>query len=40
VLKAITEDLDLNRHMDDAVKSLEVVLAADRSMREGRAIDL
>jgi predicted dehydrogenase len=40
VLKAITEDLDLSRHMDDAVKSLEVVLAADRSMREGRAIDL
>jgi predicted dehydrogenase len=40
VLKAITEDLDLGRHMDDAVKSLEVVLAADRSMRERRAIDL
>jgi predicted dehydrogenase len=40
VLKAISEDLDLRRHMDDAVKSLEVVLAADRSMRENRAIDL
>jgi predicted dehydrogenase len=40
VLKAITEDLDLNRHMNDAIRSLEVVLAADRSMREGRAIDL
>ena len=40
VLKAIVEDLDLNRHMDDAIKSLEVVLAADRSMRERRAIDL
>jgi predicted dehydrogenase len=40
VLRAITEDLDLGRHMDDAVKSLEVVLAADRSMRERRAIDL
>ena len=40
VLKAIVEDLDLSRHMDDAVKSLEVVLAADRSMRERRAIDL
>jgi hypothetical protein len=40
VLKAIAEDLDLTRHMDDAVRSLEVVLAADRSMRERRAIDL
>lgn len=40
VLKAISEDLDLRRHMDDGVKSLEVVLAADRSMRENRAIDL
>jgi predicted dehydrogenase len=40
VLKAITEDLDLGRHMDDAIKSLDVVLAADRSMRERRAIDL
>ena len=40
VLKAIREDLDLTRHMDDAVRSLEVVLAADRSMREGRAVDL
>jgi len=26
--------------MQDAVRSLAVVLAADRSMREGRAIDL
>jgi predicted dehydrogenase len=40
VLKAIVEDLDLKRHMNDAVRSLEVVLAADRSMRERRAIDL
>ncbi len=40
VLRAITEDLDLGRHMDDAVKSLEVVLAADRSMREGVAVRL
>jgi predicted dehydrogenase len=38
VLRAIREDLDLGRHMDDAVRSLGVVLAADRSMREGRAI--
>ena len=37
---AILEDHDLGRHMDDAVRSLAVVLAADRSMRENRAIDL
>ena len=40
VLRAITEGFDLSRHMQDAVTSLEVVLAADRSMRERRAIDL
>ena len=37
---AILENRDLGRHMDDAVRSLAVVLAADRSMRENRAIDL
>ena len=37
---AILGDRDLGRHMDDAVRSLAVVLAADRSMRENRAIDL
>ena len=40
VRDAIENDRDLNRHMDDAVRSLAVVLAADRSMREGRAVDL
>ena len=40
VLKAIREDLDLSQHMADGVNSLKVVLAADRSVREGRAIDL
>ena len=40
LLRAIREDLDLTRHMEHAVTSLEVVLAADRSMREGRAVDL
>ena len=34
VLEAITRDRDLTKHMDDAVRSLAVVLAADRSMRE------
>jgi len=40
VLDAIRCDRDLSRHMQDAVRSLGVVLAADRSMRERRAIDL
>lgn len=40
VLKAIREDLDLSQHMADGVNSLKIVLAADQSMREGRAIDL
>ena len=40
LLRAIREDLDLTRHGEDAVRSLEVALAADRSMRERRAIDL
>jgi predicted dehydrogenase len=40
MLKAIREDLDLGRHMDDAVKSLAVCLAADESVRSGRAVRL
>ncbi|MER8499231.1 MULTISPECIES: Gfo/Idh/MocA family oxidoreductase [unclassified Mesorhizobium] len=40
VLKAIREDLDLTRHMDDAVKSLAVCLAADESVRSGLAVKL
>jgi predicted dehydrogenase len=40
VLKAIREDIDLNRHMTDAVQSLRICLAADESVRTGRMIDL
>ena len=40
VLKAIREDVDLTRHMDDAVKSLAVCLAADESVRTGKAVRL
>ena len=40
VLDAIRHDRDLDRHMQDAVRSLAVVLAGDRSMRENRAIQL
>ena len=40
VLDAIRADRDLDRHLEDALRSLAVVLAADRSMRENRAVDL
>ena len=40
VLKAIREDIDLTRHMDDAVRSLAVCLAADESVRTGAAVKL
>ena len=38
--QTIGGDLDLTAHHDDAIRSLEIVLAAERSMRERRAIDL
>jgi hypothetical protein len=37
---AIRSDLDLTKHHQDAIRSLEIVLAAERSMRERRAIDI
>jgi hypothetical protein len=40
VLKAIREDIDLARHMDDAVQSLRICLAADESARKGTPIRL
>jgi predicted dehydrogenase len=40
VLRAMREDLDLTRHMDDAVQSLHICLAADESIRSGQAIKL
>ena len=39
-LKAIQEDLDLSESMDAAVNSLRIVLAAERSIKEQRSIDL
>lgn len=36
--RAIAEDLDLSRHMDDAVRSLAIVLAADESIRTGQRV--
>src|SRR5690606_8231592 len=40
LLRAIREDLDLTRHMEDAVRSLAVCLAADESVRTGKAVKL
>ncbi len=40
MLKAIREDLDLNRHMADAVQSLRICLAADESVRTGKPVYL
>lgn len=37
---AIQEDRDLSEHLQNAVRSLLIVLAADQSMREKRAVDL
>ncbi len=39
-LKAIREDLDLTESMEDAVKSLKIVLAADESIRTKRVVEL
>ncbi|MCB9890034.1 MAG: Gfo/Idh/MocA family oxidoreductase [Planctomycetes bacterium] len=40
LLDAIREDRDLTEHMQDAIESLRIVLAADESVRSGRTIDL
>ncbi|MFK7793122.1 MAG: Gfo/Idh/MocA family protein [Devosiaceae bacterium] len=40
VARAIDEDLDLTRHMDDAVSSLRICLAADESIRTGKVVTL
>jgi predicted dehydrogenase len=40
VARAIAEDVDLARHMQDAVASLRVCLAADESVRSGRPVRL
>lgn len=40
VLRAIAEDLDLTRPIQDAVQSLRICLAADESIRTGRPVAL
>ncbi len=39
-LDAIQNDRDLTGHMDDAVNSLRIVLAADESFRTGKTVEL
>ena len=39
-LRAIREDVDLSAHMQDAVNSLRIVLAADESVRTGAIVTL
>ncbi|MEP2776330.1 MAG: Gfo/Idh/MocA family oxidoreductase [Luteolibacter sp.] len=40
LLKAITEDLDLTDHLEDALNSMRIVLAADESFRTGKTVEL
>jgi predicted dehydrogenase len=40
LLDAIDRNIDLTDHMNDAVKSLKIVLAADRSIHEGQVVAL
>ncbi len=39
-LKSIQKDLDLTHHLSDAVNSLKIVLAADKSFRTGETVHL
>ena len=39
-LNAINEDIDLSDHLEDAVNSLKIVLAADESFRTGKTVEL
>jgi len=40
LLKAIDENVDLSDHMNDGVKSLRIVIAADESVRTGKVVIL
>jgi len=40
MLQAIEDNIDLTRHMQDAVQSLKICLAADESIRTGKSIAL
>jgi len=38
--RAILEDLDLSDHLQDAINSLKIVLAADKSFKTGKTVEL
>jgi hypothetical protein len=40
LVEAIDKDIDLGDHMDDAVKSLRIVIAADQSVKSGEVVRL
>jgi hypothetical protein len=40
LLNAIRENVDLSDHMSDAIRSLRIALAADRSVRTGKTVEL
>jgi hypothetical protein len=40
LLKAIEDDIDLTDHLNDAVKSLKIVVAADESTHTGQVVAL
>lgn len=40
LLRAIQENLDLSQHIQDAVNSLRIVLAADKSFKTGKTIEI
>lgn len=40
MIRALEDDLDLTRHMNDAVHSLAICLAADESIRTGQPVSL
>ena len=39
-LRAIQDDQNLDDHMQDAINSMKIVIAADESFRTGKTIDL
>ena len=40
LLRTVTENMDLTDHMNDAVNSMKIVLAADESFRTGKTVEL
>ena len=40
LLKTIAEDIDLTAHVNDAINSMKIGLAADESFRTGKTVEL